>query len=147
MKLKIIGKSGPKNNRLILDSLEGFPENQIELIEYLSDLDLASEYRRASVVFHPSINEGFGLPAFEAFGEGARVIAHNETPDVQILNSKDGVLFDNLFDETKIIKCYRKMLTQNFGNVTQRRLFIESIDATWALSTKKYVALYKDVLR
>ena len=147
LKLKIIGKSGPKNNRLILDSLEGFPENQIELIEYLSDLDLASEYRRASVVFHPSINEGFGLPAFEAFGEGARVIAHNETPAGQILNSQDGVLFDNLFDETKIIKCYRKMLTQNFGNVTQRRLFIESIDATWALSTKKYVALYKDVLR
>ena len=54
----------------MLNALEGFPPNQIELIEYLSDMDLAREYRMASVVFHPSINEGFGLPALEAFGEG-----------------------------------------------------------------------------
>ena len=131
----------------MLDALEGFPENQIELIEYLSDLDLAREYRRASVVFHPSINEGFGLPAFEAFGEGSRLIAHNETPANQILNSQAGVIFDNLLDETKIIETYRKILKQNFGNIVQRRIFIESIGATWASSTKNYVGLYQDVLR
>jgi glycosyltransferase involved in cell wall biosynthesis len=147
LRLKVIGKSGLKNNKLILDALEGFPKNQIELIEYLSDSDLALEYRKASVVFHPSINEGFGLPAFEAFGEGARVIAHTGTPANQILNSQEGVLFDNLLDETKVLESYRKMLALNFGNVTQRRLFIESINATWASSTKKYVELYQDILR
>jgi len=147
LRLKVIGKSGLKNNKLILDALEGFPKNQIELIEYLSDSDLALEYRRASVVFHPSINEGFGLPAFEAFGEGARVIAHTGTPANQILDSQEGVLFDNLLDETKVLESYRKILTLNFGNVTQRRLFIESINATWASSTKKYVELYQNILR
>ncbi len=147
LKLKVIGKSGLKNNKMVLDALEGFPKNQIELVEYLSDSDLAKVYRKASVVFHPSINEGFGLPAFEAFGEGARVIAHNGTPADQILNSQEGILFDDLLDETKIINCYRTILTQNFGNLIQRRLFIESIDATWALSTKKYVDLYKDILK
>jgi glycosyltransferase involved in cell wall biosynthesis len=147
LRLKVIGKSGLKNNKLILDALEGFPKNQIELIEYLSDSDLALEYRRASVVFHPSINEGFGLPAFEAFGEGARVIAHTGTPANQILDSQEGVLFDNLLDETKVLESYRKILALNFGNVTQRRLFIESINATWASSTKKYVELYQNILR
>jgi glycosyltransferase involved in cell wall biosynthesis len=147
LRLKVIGKSGLKDNKLILDALEGFPKNQIELIEYLSDSDLALEYRRASVVFHPSVNEGFGLPAFEAFGEGARVIAHTGTPANQILDSQEGVLFDNLLDETKVLECYRKILALNFGNVTQRRLFIESINSTWASSTKKYVELYQDVLR
>ena len=147
LRLKIIGKSGIKNNKLILDALEGFPKNQIELIEYLSDSDLALEYRRASVVFHPSVNEGFGLPAFEAFGEGARVIAHTGTPANQILNSQEGVFFENLLDETKVVGSYRKILTRNFGDVTQRRLFLESINATWASSTKKYVELYQDVLR
>lgn len=147
LKLKIIGKSGLRENQLMLNALEGFPSNQIELIEYLSDSDLAKEYRMASVVFHPSINEGFGLPAFEAFGEGSRLIAHNETPAYQILNSQPGVLFDNLLDETKVIETYRKMLKQNFGDVIQRRSFIESIGATWALSTKNYVELYKNVLR
>ena len=124
LKLKVIGKSGLKNNKMVLDALEGFPKNQIELVEYLSDSDLAKVYRKASVVFHPSINEGFGLPAFEAFGEGARVIAHNGTPADQILNSQEGILFDDLLDETKIINCYRTILTQNFGNLIQRRLFI-----------------------
>ena len=147
LRLKVIGKSGIKNNKLILEALEGFPKNQIELIEYLSDSDLALEYRRASVVFHPSVNEGFGLPAFEAFGEGARVIAHTGTPANQILNSQEGVFFENLLDETKVVGSYRKILTRNFGDVTQRRLFIESINATWASSTKKYVELYQDVLR
>ena len=147
LKLKIIGKSGLRENQLMLNALEGFPSNQIELIEYLSDSDLAKEYRMASVVFHPSINEGFGLPAFESFGEGSRLIAHNETPAYQILNSQPGVLFDNLLDETKVIETYRKMLKQNFGDVIQRRSFIESIGATWALSTKNYVELYKNVLR
>jgi glycosyltransferase involved in cell wall biosynthesis len=147
LKLKVIGKSGLKNNKLILDALEGFPESQIELIEYLSDSDLAREYRSAGVVFHPSINEGFGLPAFEAFGEGARVIAHIGTPANQILNSQEGVYFDDLRDEIKVVDSYRKISTQNFGNVIQRRLFIESIGATWALSTKKYVELYQHILR
>jgi len=146
LRLKVIGKSGLKDNQLMLDALKGFPENQIELIEYLSDLDLAREYRRASVVFHPSINEGFGLPAFEAFGEGSRLVAHSETPSNQILGSQEGVIFDNLLDETKIIEAYRKILEQNFGNIVQRRIFIESIGATWASSTKNYVGLYQDVL-
>ena len=108
---------------------------------------MAREYRKASVVFHPSINEGFGLPAFEAFGEGARVIAHIGTPANQILNSQKGVLFDNLLNETNVKESYRKILTQNFGDVTQRRQFIKSIGATWESSTKKYVELYRNVLR
>ena len=146
LKLKVIGKSGAKDNKLILDALKGFPNSQIELIEYLSDLEMAKEYRKASVVFHPSINEGFGLPAFEAFGEGARVIAHIGTPANQILNSQKGVIFDNLLNETNVKESYRKILTQNFGDVIQRRLFIESIGATWELSTKKYVEIYRRVL-
>ena len=147
MKLKVIGKSGIKDNELILRALEDFPDNQIELIEYLSDYDLAREYRRASVVFHPSINEGFGLPAFEAFGEGARVIAHSGTPANQILISQEGTFFDNLLNERTVVDSYRKILTQNFGDVIQRRQFIKSIGATWESSTKKYVELYQNVLR
>ena len=147
LKLKVIGRSGSRDHKLMLDALEGFPSEQIELIEYLSDSDLAREYRKASVVFHPSINEGFGLPAFEAFGEGARIVAHTGTPANQILNLQEGVVFGDLLDETQVADCYRKILMQEFGNIIQRRQFIESIDATWALSTKKYVELYQDVLR
>jgi glycosyltransferase involved in cell wall biosynthesis len=146
IKLKVIGKSGQKDNKFILDSLKDFPLNQIEIIEYLSDYELAREYRKASVVFHPSINEGFGLPAFEAFGEGARVVAHSGTPADEILNTQSGVIFQNMLDEKTVIESYRSILHEKFGDITGRRAFLESVNATWAASTKKYVELYKAIL-
>jgi glycosyltransferase involved in cell wall biosynthesis len=146
IKLKVIGKSGQKDNKFILDSLKDFPLNQIEIIEYLSDYELAREYRKASVVFHPSINEGFGLPAFEAFGEGARVIAHSGTPADEILSTQSGVMFQNMLDEKTVIASYRSILHEKFGDITGRRAFLESVNATWATSTKKYVELYKAIL-
>ena len=63
-----------------------------------------------------------------------------------VLSETPEVLFDNLIDETNVRETYRKILTQNFGDVIQRRLFIESINATWELSTKKYVEIYQKVL-
>jgi hypothetical protein len=47
----------------------------------------------------------------------------------------------------KVIDSYRKILKQNFGNVIQRRQFIESINGTWASITKEYVELYQQVLK
>jgi len=146
LRLKVIGKSGRKDNKLILDSLKDFPSNQIEIVEYLSDYELAREYRKASVVFHPSINEGFGLPAFEAFGEGARVVAHSGTPADEILNTQSGVIFQNMLDEKTVIASYRSILHEKFGDITGRRAFLESVNATWATSTKKYVELYKAII-
>jgi len=147
LRLKVIGKSGFINKDLREEALNGFPKNQIELIEYLSDEELAKEYRKATVVFHPSINEGFGLPAFEAFGEGARLVVHKGTPADEILSSQIGVSSNNLLDEQKVIESYRTILTQGFGDIKNRRNFIKSIDATWMQVAAKYVFLYKEVLK
>jgi glycosyltransferase involved in cell wall biosynthesis len=147
LRLKVIGKSGLINKDLREEALNGFPKNQIELIEYLSDEELAKEYRKATVVFHPSINEGFGLPAFEAFGEGARLVVHKGTPADEILSSQIGVSSNNLLDEQKVIESYRTILTQGFGDIKNRRNFIKSIDATWMQVAAKYVSLYKEVLK
>jgi glycosyltransferase involved in cell wall biosynthesis len=142
----VIGKGGPKEVELKLDALSNFPKDQIKIIEYLPDSELAEIYQRASVVFHPSINEGFGLPAFEAFGEGARLIAHAGTPAHEILASQSGVIFDNLLDEKRVIESYKSILLQNFGDIAERRTFIESISATWAQSTEKYSEIYKKLM-
>lgn len=146
LKIKVIGKSGSKDNIFILDAIKDFPANNIEFIDYLPDLDLAREYRRASVVFHPSVNEGFGLPAFEAFSEGARLIAHKGTPAEEILHRQPGVIFQNMLDEKKIIESYRSILNQEYGNIEKRRAYLESVNATWALSTRKYLELYRKLL-
>lgn len=144
--LKVIGKSGNKDNKLILNSLTDFPHDQIEIIEYLPDEELAREYRKASVVFHPSINEGFGLPAFEAFGEGARLIAHRGTPANEILHNQNGVIFEDMLNEKVVIDSYRTILKEKFGDIPTRRAFLESVDATWSSSAQRYVELYKTIL-
>ena len=146
LKIKVIGKSGSKDNIFILDAIKDFPTKNLEFIDYLSDLDLVREYRRASVVFHPSINEGFGLPAFEAFSEGARLIAHKGTPAEEILNRQPGVIFQNMLDEKQIIESYRSILNQEYGNIEKRRAHLEAVNATWALSTRKYLELYRNLL-
>jgi glycosyltransferase involved in cell wall biosynthesis len=147
LRIKVIGKSGLIDKNIRLDALNGFPENQIELVEYLSDQDLTTEYRKASVVFHPSINEGFGLPAFEAFTEGARLIVHSGTPADEMLSLQNGVISNNLLDEQKIVESYRLIQTLSFGDIKERRNFIKSISATWTQTTAKYLELYKEVLK
>jgi glycosyltransferase involved in cell wall biosynthesis len=146
LKIKVIGKSGSKDNIFILDAIKDFPADQIEFIDYLSEVDLVHEYRRASVVFHPSINEGFGLPAFEAFSEGARLIAHKGTPAEEILHDQPGVIFQNMLSEKQIIESYRAILKQEFGNTEERRVYLESVNATWASSTRRYLEIYKNLL-
>jgi glycosyltransferase involved in cell wall biosynthesis len=146
LKLRIIGKSGSLAHEIKAEALNNFPENQIELVEYLGDSELANQYRLASVVFHPSINEGFGLPAFEAFGEGARIVVHSGTPADEILSSQSGVVAEDLLDEEKIINSYRSIKAQSFGDIRERRIFIESVSATWSQASKKYLQLYKEVL-
>jgi len=146
VRLIVIGKNGPIENELKDGALKGFPKNQIELIEYMTDKDLAMQYRKSSVVFHPSINEGFGLPAFEAFGEGARIIVHSGTPADEILSSQIGVISNNLLDERGVIQAYESIQAQNFGEINERRSYIKSISATWAQTTQKYIKLYQMVL-
>lgn len=51
----------------------------IWLSDVASDLDLRCLYRAAGVLLFPSLNEGFGLPALEAFASETPVIASNQT--------------------------------------------------------------------
>jgi len=52
-------------------------ENQIILVGYVSDLELAILYREARLFVFPSIHEGFGLPVLEAMTCGTPVVTSN----------------------------------------------------------------------
>jgi glycosyltransferase involved in cell wall biosynthesis len=146
LKIKLVGKRNIQNNKFILDALRDFPPNQIEIIDYLTDQDLAIEYRKSGVVFHPSINEGFGLPIFEAFGEGARVIGQKDTPASEMLGGQPGTVFEDMQDEIRIVESYHKILRQDYGDIENRRSFIKNLGATWVQSSKKYALLYKSLI-
>jgi glycosyltransferase involved in cell wall biosynthesis len=71
--LAIAGALGPEADRLAADAWRR--RVQLVLCGAVDDADLASLYRRATVVVLPSTHEGFGLTALEAMASAAPVVA------------------------------------------------------------------------
>jgi glycosyltransferase involved in cell wall biosynthesis len=68
-----VGALGPEADRLAADAWRRHV--QVVMCGAIEDADLASLYRRASVVVLPSTHEGFGLTALEAMASAAPVVA------------------------------------------------------------------------
>ncbi len=71
--LALVGALGPEGDRLAADAWRR--RVNLVLCGAVDDADLASLYRRASVVVLPSTHEGFGLTALEAMASAAPVVA------------------------------------------------------------------------
>jgi len=71
--LAMVGALGPEADRLATDAWRR--RVNLVLCGAVDDADLASLYRRASVVVLPSTHEGFGLTALEAMASAAPVVA------------------------------------------------------------------------
>jgi glycosyltransferase involved in cell wall biosynthesis len=71
--LALVGALGAEADRLAADAWRRHVE--IVLCGAIDDADLASLYRRASVVALPSTHEGFGLTALEAMASAAPLVA------------------------------------------------------------------------
>jgi glycosyltransferase involved in cell wall biosynthesis len=53
--------------------------NRIHLLEHVTDAELASLYRQASVFAYPSLYEGHGFPVVEAMASGIPVVTSNSS--------------------------------------------------------------------
>ena len=142
-KVILIGKTNQLGNNLVQNVVNKYKGENIQIIDYLSDQKLADAYRESTIVIHPSINEGFGLPAFEAFGEGANLIVHNTTPAAELLTRFQGVIAENLEKVEGIEKALIRALPIDTALIHERRAFIDSIGATWNSMAANYYSIYK----
>lgn len=146
-KIILIGKSKVPGNELVKAEVLKFSHDAIKCIDYVTDIELKSFYRNAELVIHPSVNEGFGWPPFEAFGEGAKILIHSGTPASKYLKNQTGVTAVNLQDSNNAI--FNSINDAAFPveiNVLERRDFLERIGFTWDSMISNYRKLYLNVL-
>lgn len=95
--LVIVGKIDSDNYRKILGWRDQFElaEDELLLLGYVSDADLAILYAQAMVFVFPSLHEGFGLPVLEAMACGCVVLGSNATSIPEVIGNEDA-LFDPL---------------------------------------------------
>jgi glycosyltransferase involved in cell wall biosynthesis len=147
-KIILIGSNETDGRDLVLNEINKFSIEQIKCLTFVTEEELKSYYKYASLVIHPSINEGFGWPAFEAFGEGAPLLIHDQTPAGNLLKNNLGVTSCNLLGTTDSIhNSIQKALKINLIDLNERRKIIINMDCTWDKMVQNYYQLYLKVLR
>jgi len=74
-KLRLIGATPRFSDRVKAQINQLGIGTSVEMPGFVSDLELAGAYRRATLFVFPSLSEGFGLPPLEAMVAGVPVIA------------------------------------------------------------------------
>ena len=142
----VLGKKVESEIELFYDSIKGFPIDKLQIIDYLSDSQMKYLFSRVDIIIHPSVNEGFGIPAFEAFGEGAVLIVHEGTPASDYLRSFKGVLAEDLTDliKTESVVSHALSLSRQDANI--RRIYLSKMGMTWNEVGRIYMKFFSNLV-
>ncbi len=140
-KFVFLGKSNSVKSNFLKRDLSKLPPTMFVSYDFLDDSELAWLYRNSYLVIHPSLNEGFGLPAFEAFGEGCRLLVHEETPAADYLKNFDNVTVANLSDSSSIQRAIKSSINSNMIPVGEARGYLNSINAEWELAANSFLKI------
>ncbi len=141
-----LGRQISSNAAVISAQLSRLQPDSYQAIEFLEDQDYIEILSQASLVIVPSINEGFSLPVFDAYGAGCRVLFHHPSPASEILSGMPGVLAADLSSPTNFMNVFSNALTMNKSNPSINQEYLRSIGATWQGMTENYVFEYRRIL-
>lgn len=146
--LLVVGRSNVIGREKVEDELKMHNPKLFSTIEYLESKQMQSLYSQAEVVIIPSLNEGFGMPSFEAFMGGAKILIHSTTPAAKILKNQVGVYSVDMKSETEVVKALDLILSNSQEvNIQAREQFIGTLDLTWDDCILKHVNLYGELIK
>ncbi len=144
-KIFLVGRSNVYGRDRVLNEIKRFSDGELTAIEYLEPEELAWMYKNAKLVIIPSLNEGFGMPSFEAFAGGARIVVHAGTPASKILEGQVGVFSCDMEDFEKSLSMIKSLLATNDEIDSQKRLeFIKDKKLLWENFARKYADLIRE---
>ena len=121
-------------------------DDQLLLMDFVTDKELASLYRNCSLFVFPSMYEGFGLPVLEAMSCGAPVIASNTASIPEILGESTYTFNPYKIDEITLLieNCLEnQILLNNLKTNSKERSSFFSWDNTANLVLEKLEQLVK----
>lgn len=146
--LLVLGRSNVIGREKVENELKRHNTKLLSTIEYLESKQMQDLYSQAKVVIIPSLNEGFGMPSFEAFLGGAKILIHSTTPAAEILKNQVGVYSVNMKSESEIIKALNLILSNREEiDINNREQFIGNLDLTWNDCISKHVNLYCELIK
>jgi len=138
----LVGRSNVKGRDKVLKEVSLHLSDRLSLIEYLEPSELIWVYQNAQLVVIPSLNEGFGMPSFEAYSVGAKILVHSTTPAAYMLKNELGVYscdMTNFFESSNKIR----FILEKSDHVNQfrRDKYLTNRKLTWNDFGNKYADL------
>jgi glycosyltransferase involved in cell wall biosynthesis len=144
--LILVGKSNQLGRSKVSSLVSTMQSISLQIADYVSDEELKYLYENAQLIIHPSINEGFGLPAFEAFSLGAKIMVHQGTPAAFYLSKFPGVYVGNMLDTSNIEELILESIRDTKIDLKVRRNYLLSAQMTWDLAAANYVNTYIELI-
>jgi len=119
--------------------------NDVILLGFVSEHELAALYAGATLLLYPSLYEGFGLPVLEAMACGAPVIASNTSSIPEIAG--EAALFINPTDITAMSNAMQRLIDE--PNLRQQLIESGRVRASqfnWQFSAKLMLTLLSKVV-
>lgn len=116
-------------------------DERVKFLDYVEDKDLPALYRSALCLIYPSLYEGFGLPAVEAFKMGIPVITSNNS-SLSEIGKNSAVLIDPM-DTEKITDAMRKIFTNaRLRNTLIKKGRIKAKEFSWEKGARQLLKFY-----
>ncbi|WAV90764.1 glycosyltransferase family 4 protein [Oxalobacter aliiformigenes] len=143
--LVIVCGRNPHGKMQILGKLAemGIKDDDVKLLNYVTDNELAWLYSNCKLFVFPSLAEGFGLPPLEAMMNGAPVIASNATSLPEIIGMNEA-LFDPTDVESLRGKMERALTDECFLEILRQNSNIQTQKFSWKLTGKRAIDAFEN---
>jgi len=141
--LVLVGRSNVMGRNHVAKIIADFDNTYFTPIEYLEPEELNWLFENSKLVVIPSLNEGFGLPSFEAFAGGARILVHRGTPASTILSKEAGVYSCDMNNASEIQESVNRIIhNAEEPKISDRLEVLSNLDITWKGYGSRIAELY-----
>lgn len=124
----------------------GLAADELILTGYVTENELRSLYRDATLFVFPSKHEGFGLPALEAMACGAPVIGANNTSIPEVIGNGEA-LFDASSPQSIADKMAQALQDEQMRNRLRERGIGQAKRFSWDATAKRAIGALEELVR